>query len=151
MSVLFLHVATAICYLPIAFPSPHTFCMILLDICSADRRVVVAVFGLANGGIGTFPTSATGLSCLTVVIQLVCIRTPSYYVRTVPFSISSLIPCWTKFCLDEKVFWTKKPIRTIVGQKLLSANPPARASKNLNFIDTDGQANQRPRKAGKLR
>ena len=34
------------------------------------------------------------------------------------------------------------------GQKKLYANPPARASK---FIDTDGQANQRLRKAGKLR
>ena len=54
------------------------------DFCSADRRVVVAVFGVANGGIGTFPTSATGLTCLTVVIPLVCIRRPSYYVRTVP-------------------------------------------------------------------
>ena len=34
------------------------------------------------------------------------------------------------------------------GQKKLYANPPARASK---FIETDGQANQRLRKAGKLR
>ena len=39
-------------------------------------------------------------------------------------------------------------VRSCSGQQFVSANPPARASK---IIDTDGQANQRLRKAGKLR